>query len=100
MLLLDEFRSPLMLPLAAAAATLVVASQITDEAEQLIDTFLIWLIVLLNAGLGFSQSYRASREIESLNRLAAPSDRWTPKRWRQATWCCWKAVLFLPTGTS
>ena len=61
MLLLDEFRSPLMLALAAAAAALVVASQIADEAEQLIDGFLIWLIVLLNAGLGFSQNYRASR---------------------------------------
>ena len=55
-LLLDEFRSPLMLALVAADAASVVASQITDEAEQLIDTFLIWLILLLNAGLGFSQS--------------------------------------------
>ncbi len=37
------------------------------------DAILIGLIALLNAGLGFSQNYRASRGIESLNRLAAPS---------------------------
>ena len=72
-LLLDEFRSPLVLVLIAAAATLVAVSQIADESDQLIDAVLIGLIVLLNAGLGFSQNYRASRGIESLNRLAAPS---------------------------
>ena len=72
-LLLDEFRSPLVLVLIAAAAVLVAVSQIADESDQLIDALLIALIVLLNAGLGFSQNYRASRGIESLNRLAAPS---------------------------
>ena len=53
-LLLDEFRSPLVLVLIAAAATLVAVSQIADESDQLIDAVLIGLIVLLNAGLGFS----------------------------------------------
>ena len=72
-LLLDEFRSPLVMVLIAAAAALVAVSQIADESDQLIDALLIALIVLLNAGLGFSQNYRASRGIESLNRLAAPS---------------------------
>ncbi len=72
-LLLDEFRSPLVLVLIAAAAVLLAVSQIADESDQLIDAVLIGLIVLLNAGLGFSQNYRASRGIESLNRLAAPS---------------------------
>lgn len=72
-LLLDEFRSPLVLVLIAAAAVLIVVSQVADELDQMIDAILIGLIVLFNAGLGFSQNYRASRGIESLNRLAAPS---------------------------
>jgi Ca2+-transporting ATPase len=71
-LLLDEFRSPLVLVL-IAAAVLIVVSQVADESDQMIDAILIGLIVLFNAGLGFSQNYRASRGIESLNRLAAPS---------------------------
>ena len=72
-LLLDEFRSPLVLVLVIAAVVLAVISQVAEESDQLIDAVLIGLIVLLNAGLGFSQNYRASRGIESLNRLAAPS---------------------------
>ena len=72
-LLLEEFRSPLVVVLIAAAAVLVAVSQIAAEPGQLVDAILIGLIVLLNAGLGFSQNYRASRGIESLNRLAAPS---------------------------
>ena len=63
----------MVLVLIAAAAVLLAVSQIADESDQLIDAVLIALIVLMNAGLGFSQNYRASRGIESLNRLAAPS---------------------------
>ena len=72
-LLLDEFRSPLVLVLIAAAAVLVGVALIADESDHLIDAGLIALIVVLNACLGFTQNYRASRGIESLNRLAAPS---------------------------
>lgn len=72
-LFFDEFRSPLVVVLIAAAAVLVGVAQIADEAGQLIDAALIGLIVLLNASLGFTQNYRASRGIESLDRLSAPS---------------------------
>ncbi len=72
-LLLDEFRSPLIFVLIGATAVLLGVALITKEADYLIDTGLIALIVILNACLGFTQNYRANRGIESLNRLAAPS---------------------------
>ncbi len=72
-LLLDEFRSPLVLVLIVAAAVLLGVALIADESDHLIDAGLIALIVVMNACLGFTQNYRASRGIESLNRLAAPS---------------------------
>lgn len=72
-LLLDEFRSPLVLVLIGAAAVLVGVEFVAEESGHLIDAGLIALIVVLNACLGFSQNYRASRGIEALNRLAAPS---------------------------
>ena len=72
-LLLDEFRSPLVLVLIGAAAVLVGVALIAEESDHYIDAGLIALIVVLNACLGFTQNYRASRGIEALNRLAAPS---------------------------
>ena len=72
-LLLDEFRSPLVLVLVAAAIVLVGVELFVDGSDHLIDAGLIALIVMLNAGLGFSQNYRASRSMESMNRLSAPS---------------------------
>ncbi|MYK35301.1 MAG: cation-transporting P-type ATPase [Chloroflexi bacterium] len=72
-LLLDEFRSPLVLVLIGAAAVLAGVEFVAEESGHLIDAGLIALIVVLNACLGFSQNYRASRGIEALNRLAAPS---------------------------
>ena len=72
-LLLDEFRSPLVRMLIAAAAVLGAVSYLTGESDQLVDAVLISLIVLVNAILGFSQNYRANRGVESLNQLAAPS---------------------------
>lgn len=57
----------------AAAVVLVVVAEIADEPDQLIDGGLIGLIVLLNASLGFTQNYRASRGFESLTRLSAPA---------------------------
>lgn len=59
--------------LIAAAVVLVGVALIADESDQLVDAGLIGLIVLLNASLGFTQNYRASRGIEALNRLSAPS---------------------------
>ena len=72
-LLSDEFRSPLVLVLVAAVVVLVGVAAVADDADHLIDAGLIALIVVLNACLGFTQNYRASRGIESLKLLAAPS---------------------------
>ena len=72
-LLVDEFRSPLVVVLLAAALVLVGVSVLGDDSDQLVDAALIGLIVLLNGGLGFTQNYRANRGIESLNKLAALS---------------------------
>ena len=54
-----------MLVLIAAAAVLVGVALIAEEPDHLIDAGLIALIVVLNACLGFTQNYRASRGIES-----------------------------------
>ncbi len=72
-LLLDEFRSPLVIVLLAAALVLVAVSVLGDDSDQLVDAVLIGLIVVLNSGLGFTQNFRANRGIESLNQLAALS---------------------------
>lgn len=64
---MDEFRSPLVVVLLAAALVLVAA----DESEQLIDAGLIGLIVLLNAGLGFTQNLPGKPR----NRVAEPAVR-------------------------
>ena len=72
-LLFDEFRSPLVIVLLAAALVLVAVSVLGDDSDQLVDAVLIGLIVVLNGGLGFTQNYRANRGIESLNKLAALS---------------------------
>lgn len=72
-LLFDEFRSPLVVVLVAAAVVLIGVSVLGNDPDQLIDAVLIGLIVLLNAGLGFTQNYRANRGIESLNQMAALS---------------------------
>jgi Ca2+-transporting ATPase len=70
-LLLDEFRSPLIGVLLAAAALLVAVALAGGHAEHLVDAGLIAAIVALNAALGFVQNYRASRGMQALARMAA-----------------------------
>ncbi len=71
-LLLEEFRSPLVLVLLAAALLLFLVAALGGQPEQNVDAALILAIVLTNGVLGFFQNYRAQRGIESLQRLSAP----------------------------
>ena len=72
-ILLDEFRSPLILILIGAALVLFVVAFLDEGSEQIIDAILIMGIVLFNGALGFVQNYRAQRGIEALARLASPT---------------------------
>jgi P-type Ca2+ transporter type 2C len=64
-LLLDEFRSPLVLILVAAAGLLYLVAAVGEERDRIVDASLILLIVAFNAILGFVQNYRAHRGSET-----------------------------------
>ena len=72
-LLLDKFRSPLILVLSASAILLFIVAAVGDDNSQNIDAALITLIVLLNGALGFVQNYRSHQGIETLKWLTAPA---------------------------
>lgn len=63
-LLLDQFKDFMVLVLLAAA---VISGVVGDRA----DTVAILVILLLNAGIGFVQTWRADRAMDALQQLAA-----------------------------
>lgn len=63
-LFLDQFKDFMILVLIAAAV-------ISGVIGELVDTLAILVIVLLNAGIGFVQSWRADRAMAALQQLAA-----------------------------
>ena len=67
-MLLDQFADFMILVLVAAA----VVSGIVGEPS---DTLAIFVIVLLNAVIGFVQEWRAEKAMAALRRMAAPSAR-------------------------
>ncbi len=54
---------------------LIAAAVVSGLVGELLDTFAIVVIVLLNAALGFAQEWRAERAMAALRRMAAPLAR-------------------------
>ncbi len=63
---------------------LIVAGVITLFLREFEDAIAIFIVVLFNAILGFTQEYRAGKEFAALRRLAIPQARvWRNSQWQQ-----------------
>ncbi len=65
-ILLDQFKSFLIY-------ILIIAIIISAFLGELFDAIVITIIVLVNAGIGFFQQYKAERAVESLKKLLVPT---------------------------
>ena len=72
-LLIDQFKSPVILLLIVAAVVSMVVDFIHGETS--IDSILILVIVVAASIAGFVQDYKAERTIEALEKMAAPTAR-------------------------
>lgn len=68
MILVDQFKSALV-------GLLVVASVISAFLGDWVDAVVILLVVLINAGVGFAQQYKAKSAIEALSRMSTPQTK-------------------------
>ncbi len=71
-ILLSQFTDVLVIVLIVAAIISAAIGLSKEESTELLDAALIVVIVILNAGLGFAQEYRAERSLQALKALAAP----------------------------
>ena len=100
-ILLGQLTSPMLLLLAGAG---VLSAALGDVAEALV----IFVVVVLNAWIGFRQEYRAERAMASLRAMATPTVGVLRDGARQelparevvrGTWCCSRrARTSRPTG--
>jgi len=67
-IILEQFTDPLIYILLAAGV-------VTTLLGELIDTYVILAVVILNAVIGFTQEFKAEKAINSLAQLAAPKAR-------------------------
>lgn len=64
-ILLGQFTDPLI-------SILLIAAVVSFAFQELVDAAVILAVVVINAGIGFSQEWRARRAIQSLQEMTAP----------------------------
>lgn len=67
---INQFKNPLI-------AVLIIAAAISLIVEHPIDAVVIAVVVILNAGIGFFQEYKAETALQALKSLAGPETRVT-----------------------
>lgn len=69
---LSQFKDIMVIILLCAAVVSLVFSFIQKSTTELIDAIIIFIIVLINATLGFSQELKADKALESLKKMSQP----------------------------
>lgn len=72
MRLLAQFKDIMVIVLMVAATISLVIALVEGQSEELIDAFIIYAIVLLNAILGTMQEMKAENALESLKKMSQP----------------------------
>ena len=69
---LSQFKDIMVVILLCAAVVSLVFSFLQKSSTELIDAIIIFIIVLINATLGFSQELKADKALESLKKMSQP----------------------------